>query len=85
MINFGTIDTTGPQLRVVRQWMEGYHSLDMTKVEAFASKDFMYHCAFNRPEEARADHFSRYAKVLASMKELNVRTQCWGTAFELAR
>lgn len=84
MLNFGTVDAITPQLQVVKKWMEAYHSLDMTKVEQYTSKDFKYCSPFDRPEEGKEDHSSRYGKILASMKELNVRTQHWGTPFKFA-
>ena len=82
MLDFGNITTTTPQLQLVRQWMEGYHSLDMGKVEELSSKDYKFHGPFNTSHEHKSEHFVKSRDVVGSMKDLNVRIRHQGTALK---
>lgn len=73
MLDFGNITTSTPQLQLVREWMEGYHSLDIKKVKGLTSKDFRFHCPFGDYIEPGEDHFSKYERLLSSMDTLDVR------------
>ena len=72
MVNIN-INATTPQLKLVKKWMEGYHSLNMDNVESHVSKNYKYQSCFDKAEEAKGEHSERYGKVLGSMTNLEVR------------
>ena len=51
MVNIN-INATTPQLKLVKKWMEGYHSLNMDNVESHVSKNYKYQSCFDKAEEA---------------------------------
>lgn len=74
MVNIN-INATTPQLKLVKKWMEGYHSLNMDNVEPHVSKNFKEQACFHTADEAKGEHSERYGKVLGSMTNLEVRAQ----------
>ena len=80
------IDATTPQLKVVKNLLDAYSSLDISKVEPFISKDFKYQMfpkIINLPDEPRAAHIQKYGEVLAALTKMEVRVQPRRSAFKL--
>jgi len=83
MIN---IDATTPQLKAVKDLIDAYCSLDISKIEPFISKNFKFQTfpkTIDIPEEAREVHIERYRGILAAVAKLEVRIQHRRTALKL--
>lgn len=69
------LNATTPQLKALKNLLEGYLSLDIKNVEPFISNDFQIQ-TFPKidglPDEAKGRHFERYGVLLSLMKRIEV-------------
>ena len=71
MVNFDT-----SQLRVVKNWVGAYLSLDLKNVEPFVSKNFQYETipeAIDVSREAKERHIERFGRILTGVNKMDVR------------
>jgi len=81
------LDATTPQLKVVKNLLDAYCTLDISKIEPFISKNFKFQTfpeTINLPNEGREVHIQRYKGLLAAMAKLEARTTRQRTSFKLA-
>jgi hypothetical protein len=79
------LDYSTPQLKVARNWLDAYSSLDASKLNPLLSKHYR-HLSFPesiRPEETKVAHTKRYGELASSLTKLEVRIQHQRTAVEL--
>ena len=84
MVNF---DASTPQLRVVKNWVDAYLSLDAKNLEPLISKDFRYETfpeADDVSREARERHLESFRGVLSGVNKFDVRIKRWRNTFGLA-
>ena len=75
MVNF---DASTPQLKVVKNWIDAYCTLDTKNIEPFISKNYEYQAfpeVADLPKEAKERHLERYGAMLAEASKLEVRTK----------
>jgi hypothetical protein len=73
-----SFDASTPQLKVAKQWIDAYASLDTKNVAAITSKHYQYQALpdiIGIPEEAKEEHIDRLKKVLGAMAKAGVRIQ----------
>lgn len=70
------LDASTPQLKVVKNWIDAYCTLDMKNVEPFISKNFQYQGLPETPDlliETGGSHIERYRGLLVAASKLEVR------------
>jgi len=70
------LDASTPQLKVVKNWIDAYCTLDMKNVETFISKNFQYQAlpeTADLPKETGGRHIERYRGLLVAASKLEVR------------
>jgi hypothetical protein len=68
------IDTSTPQLKVAKRWLDAYSSLNASELDPLLSKHYK-HQPFPKsiyPEETKEEHIKRYGGVGPSITELEV-------------
>ena len=77
---------TTPQLKAVKDFIDGYCSFDVKNIEPHMSKDFMYQsfpAVPGLPVGSKEQHFDSYKPVLSLMTKLEVSNRHWGPTFRL--
>ena len=73
-----SFDTSTPQLKAAKRWIDAYTSLDTKKIAAATSKNYEYQAlpeVIGIPEEAKAKHLERYRDILGAMAKAEVCIQ----------
>jgi hypothetical protein len=73
-----SFDVSTPQLKVAKQWIDAYASLDMKNVVAITSKNYRYQALpdiIGIPEEAKEQHTDRFKEILGAMTKAGVCIQ----------
>ena len=74
------INTTTPQLKAVKRWIDAYASLDIQKIDSLFSRNFKHQTlpkSLGRDEETREDYIVRLGRVLPMFTSFRVRTWRW--------
>ena len=82
------INANTPQLKAVKDMIDAYITLDISKVEPFVSKSFKYQTfpkVADLPEEPKAAHIQRFGRMLAVMNKFEVRISNTGEAHQIRR
>jgi hypothetical protein len=67
------LDHSTPQLKVARNWLDAYSSLDASKLDPLLSKHYK-HLSFPesiRPEETKQAHIKRYGELASSLTKVH--------------
>ena len=71
------INTTTPQLKAVKRWIDAYASFDIQKIDSLFSRNFKHQTlpkSLGRAEETREDYIARLGGVLPMFTSFRVRT-----------
>ena len=74
MVNFDA----SPQLKLVKNWLDAYLTLDIKNIEPFISKSFQYQAfpeTTDIPTEEREKHIEKYKEVLSALSKIEVSIQ----------
>lgn len=70
------INATTPQLKLVKDYIDAYLTLNIKNVEPFVSKNYKFQ-SFPKvpdlPDQAKGEHSERYGTVLSLMNKMEVR------------
>ena len=78
------LDTSTPQLKVVKKVAEAYASLDTNKIEPFLSKNYQYEPlpeSTDLPKQTKESHLQMWREIISTLKKLGVRVRYRRTAF----
>lgn len=73
-----SFNTSTPQLRVAKQWVDAYVSLDTKGVAAVTSKSYRYQAlpdVIGIPKETKEKHIERFKGMMSTMTKAEVRVQ----------
>ena len=76
------VDTSTPQLKLVKRWVDAYASRDAGKLAPLLSKNYKHQTfpeSIGEPDETREEHLQRFGQLGPLMTELYVRVQCQRT------
>jgi len=78
------LDTSTPQLRLIKRLIDGYCSLDMNNVEPLLSKD--YQCEIlpawiDLPKQTKESHLQMWGELFSPGRKAEVRIRHRGTIF----
>lgn len=74
-MTISNFDATTPQLKAVKNLLEAYHTLDVSKVEPFVAKGFRFQTwpeTEELPEEQKDGHIERYGQLFSLMSSADV-------------
>ena len=83
MVNF---DTSTPQLKAVKQFLDAWISLDLNNVRPLISKDYQYESFPESPDIAKQEkeeHMQKWGEVFSLLTKFDVRIRQQRTAFKL--
>jgi hypothetical protein len=78
-------DVSTPQLKLVKDWIDAYLTLDMNNVEPYISKSFQYQAFPETADlsgESKEIHIERYNNMLAAASKLDVRIRHRRSTFD---
>ena len=81
------LENSTPQVKVVKQLLDAYASLDMNNVEPLLSKNYQYEPlpeSTDVPKQTKESHLQAWKEVFSSTKKLEVRIRHGRTAFKLS-
>jgi len=73
-----SFNASTPQLRVAKQWVDAYASLDMKNVAAVTSKSYQYQAlpdVIDTPKETKEKHIERFKGRYSAINKAEVRVQ----------
>lgn len=82
-----TMDTSTPQLKLVKKWIDAYLSLDLREMDKVLAKGYKHEAlpkTIGLPEETKEEYMKRYGELLPVFTKYNVCIQRRITTFELA-
>jgi hypothetical protein len=80
MANF---DASTPQLEAVEKWIDGFTSLDISKVDLFVSRNFKFQSfpkTIDLPEQTKGAHIQWFGGLFSLITKLEVSVQRRRTA-----
>ena len=72
------INATTPQLKLVKNWIDGYLSRDIRNLQPYLSKNYKFQTfpkIAELPDEVMGEYVERYAPIFSSFNNLEVRVQ----------
>ena len=70
------IDATSPQLKLVKAWVEGYHSLDISNVRPHLSDNYKYQMlpkSAGEPDLTKESYLKRHGATFPALTKVEVR------------
>ena len=72
------LDDTTPQLKLVKEWLDAYQTLDIKNIKPLTSKNYTYKTfpkTVHPPDETKEAHLERYEPIMASFAKMDVRAR----------
>ena len=72
------LNATTPQLTLVKNYLDAYLTLDISKVAPFISKNYTFQTfpkTPDLPDEPKEGHFERFGPLLSNLSKAEVRIQ----------
>jgi len=72
------LDTSTPQLKVARNWIDAYVAIDIDKIDAIHSKNYKHQTSpksIGLPEETRDEYTQRLRRMFPLFTKFEVRIQ----------
>lgn len=72
------ISPTTPQLKLVRDWIDAYLSLDINNIQPHVSKNFQFQTfpkIANLPDETTGGYVEKFAPIFSLFSKVDVRTR----------
>lgn len=69
------IDATTPQLRLVKDWVDAYLTLNLENVDRYISKNFTFQTfpkIAELPDETKGAHLEKYGELLSLFTKMEV-------------